>query len=349
MLCRSISVAIFVLAALPDDAATLKGVIRANEMRGEPMANVPVAADGANPTISDSFGKFTLEFPRRNPGDPVEVIPKREGYLAVNDVQLELALPADSDVKTLTIILCREEIREEMARLFYRLKSNEAIETTYQKELKVLEDEHRADATALANLQKERDQAKAAAEKSAEMLASAKPGQDFELYKKAMRLFLDNKLEEAIATLSDDNLRPLEEEADKAIEKVTQARLLKARLFTLNFRFEEALKSCETALRYINRESNPQLWAETEVDVGINHGELGIRVEGKAGNEHLAAAVTAYRSALEVYTREQLPQEWATTQMNLATALQEQGIRTGGPKAGELLAQAVAACRRTGR
>src|ERR1700758_3130986 len=110
MLCCSISVAIFVFAALRADAATLKGVIRANEMRGEPMANVPVAAEGANPTTSDSFGKFTLEFPQKNPGDPVEVIPKREGYLPVNDVQLELALPADSDVKTLTIILCREEV-----------------------------------------------------------------------------------------------------------------------------------------------------------------------------------------------------------------------------------------------
>ena len=28
---------------------------------------------------------------------------------------------------------------------------------------------------------------------------------------------------------------------------------------------------------------------------------------GKAGNEHLAAAVTAFRSALEIYTQEQLP------------------------------------------
>jgi hypothetical protein len=54
---------------------------------------------------------------------------------------------------------------------------------------------------------------------------------------------------------------------------------LKAHLFTLKLRFEEAEKAYETALHYINRETNPQLWAETEVDVGITHRELGIRVE----------------------------------------------------------------------
>jgi hypothetical protein len=94
-----------------------------------------------------------------------------------------------------------------------------------------------------------------------------------------------------------------------------------------------------------NRETQPQLWAETEVDMGITDDELGIRVEGKAGNEHLAAAVIAYRSALEVYTREQLPQDWAGTQNDLGAALRDQAARTEGTKGAELLAQAVSACR----
>jgi tetratricopeptide (TPR) repeat protein len=168
MLCRSVSVAIFVFAVLRADAAALKGMICANEMRGEPMANVPVAADGANATTSDSFGKFTLEFPRKNPGDPVEVIPKWEGYLPVNDVQLQLELPARAEDKLLTIILCRESDREEMARRFYRLKSFDAVEETYRKRVKELEDRQQGTAPALAKLQQERDQAKAIAEKASE-------------------------------------------------------------------------------------------------------------------------------------------------------------------------------------
>jgi hypothetical protein len=72
-------------------------------------------------------------------------------------------------------------------------------------------------------------------------------------------------------------------QAEKALTDAIQSCRLKANLFTLKFRFEEAEKAYETQLGYINRESNPQLWAETEVDVGITHAELGIRVEGKAG------------------------------------------------------------------
>ena len=92
---------------------------------------------------------------------------------------------------------------------------------------------------------------------------------------------------------------------------------MKARLFSLQFRFEEALKAYESALAHIKREKDPQLWAETEVAVGTTHDELGTRVEGQAAKEHLAAAVAAYRSALEIYTRQELPQQWATTQNNL--------------------------------
>jgi hypothetical protein len=132
--------------------------------------------------------------------------------------------------------------------------------------------------------------------------------------------------------LDDDKLRQAAERAQKALTDAIQGWRLKANLFELKFRFEEAEKAYETALGYINRESNPQLWAETEVDAGFTHYELGIRVEGKAGNEHLVGAVIAYRSALEVYTREQLAQDWATTQNNLGNALWAQAGRTEGTK-----------------
>jgi hypothetical protein len=54
----------------------------------------------------------------------------------VNDLQLDLALPADPDAGPPQIILCKEADREEMARRFYRLKSFEVIEETYQRQVK---------------------------------------------------------------------------------------------------------------------------------------------------------------------------------------------------------------------
>ena len=237
---RFIILAVVLLAAFPVKATVLKGLIRANEVGGPPLANVRVVADGANPATTEDLGRFSLEFPRKSPGEPVEVIVRQAGYVVVNDVQLQLTLPARAEDKLLTIILCKEENREEMARRFYRLKSNEAIEATYQQKLKALEEAHRAEAAALARLQKERDQAKAAAEKAAEELAKAQPGQGTELYKQAQRLFLGGKVEEAIQLLEDEKLRQAVAQAKQAIEDAVQGWLLKAQLLALKFRFEEA-------------------------------------------------------------------------------------------------------------
>jgi hypothetical protein len=76
---------------------------------------------------SDLSGKFTLEFPQRRIGDTVRIIVKKEGYVVVNDVQLETVLPVDADAAPLSVILAKEQGREEMARRFYRLKSSKGF------------------------------------------------------------------------------------------------------------------------------------------------------------------------------------------------------------------------------
>src|SRR6516164_6504593 len=319
--------------------AEIKGTVILNGEGGPGVANVQItdSAHTGGPWASDSDGGFTLDYPRRAPGEKVRLGVIKEGYVVVNWVQLDLALPKDPDANPLLIIICKEADREEMARRFYQLKGVEAIEATYQQKLKALEDENKSDATTIAKLQVERDQAKAGAEKAAAELAKNQPGQGSEMYQEAQRLFLDGKIEAAIALLDDDKLRQAAEQAQKAAEQAQKALIdairgwrLKANLFTLKFRFEEAEKAYETALQYIKRETQAQLWAETEDDLGNTHYELGIRLEGKASNEHLVAAVIAFRSALEVYTREQQPQGWAATQDNLGNALLQQGLQSEG-------------------
>src|SRR5260221_10493797 len=140
MYSRLSSIVLLALLAVPGYAATLKGVILTNGVGGAPMGNAEVGAvAGANQTVSDVGGRFTLEFPKKQPGDIVRVLVNQTGQVVVNDVQLELALPTDPDAKTLIIILCQEEVREEMARRFYRLKSFDGLEETYQKKVRELE------------------------------------------------------------------------------------------------------------------------------------------------------------------------------------------------------------------
>src|SRR6516165_656957 len=261
--------------------AQIKGTVILNGEGGAEVANIQItdSAHTANPTASDSDGGFTLDYPNRAAGERVRLGVIKDGYVVVNWVQLDLALPKDPNANPLQIIICKEADREEMARRFYQLKGNEAIEATYQQKLKALEEENKSDATTIAKLQEERDQAKAGAEKAAAELAKNQPGQGSEMYQEAQRLFLAGKIEAAIALLDDDKLRQSAEQAEKALTEAIQGWRLKASLFKLKFRSEAAEKAYDTALGYVNRESNPQLWAQTEVDVGITHYELGIRVE----------------------------------------------------------------------
>jgi len=228
--------------------AVLRGVVLSNELGGPPIGNVEVSAVGANPNNTDASGSFTFTFPSKKPGETVRLIVRKQGYVVVNEIQLEVTLPADPQERPAILLLCKEGDREEMARRFYRLKLVAGADETYKKEAQ------HADPAELGKLQQERDQAKKAADKRAEEFAKQEPGVGSELYRKAMRLFLDGKVDEALVTLSDEKLRELSKaakerkaEAGKTTEAI-QAWLLKAQLFTVQFRFDDAEKAYQEAI-----------------------------------------------------------------------------------------------------
>src|SRR6266478_2760989 len=228
--------------------AVLRGVVLSNELGGPPIGNVEVSAVGANPNNTDASGSFTFTFPSKKPGETVRLIVRKQGYVVVNEIQLEVTLPADPQERPAILLLCKEGDREEMARRFYRLKLVAGADETYKKEAQ------HADPAELGKLQQERDQAKKAADKRAEEFAKQEPGVGSELYRKAMRLFLDGKVDEALVTLSDEKLRELSKaakerkaEAGKTTEAI-QAWLLRAQLFTVQFRFDDAEKAYQEAI-----------------------------------------------------------------------------------------------------
>ena len=92
-----------------------------------------------------------------------------------------------------------------MARRFFRLRSLEAIETSY----KSLLERNKQDR---ARLQKERDEAVTAATRAADELAKVRPGQSSQLYEDAMRFIAEGKPDRAPRCLAkwpfSDNLKP---------------------------------------------------------------------------------------------------------------------------------------------
>src|SRR6516162_3991820 len=113
--------ALMLLTALRVTAAAppsiLKGVVIEDEAGGSGMDNVPVSVDeaAANSTVTKDGGKCAFTFPDKRVGEVVHGRVNREGYVVVNDVQLEVTLPANPDAKLFTVILCPKAEREKWA------------------------------------------------------------------------------------------------------------------------------------------------------------------------------------------------------------------------------------------
>src|SRR6266481_9015850 len=110
-----IILATVLVASKVEGNAGLRGVVLANELSGPPMGNAEVSAVAGNPNNTGADGKFTFTFPNRNPGNTVRLIVRKERYVVVNDIQLELTLPSDPEERPAIILLCKEWDREEMA------------------------------------------------------------------------------------------------------------------------------------------------------------------------------------------------------------------------------------------
>src|SRR6266566_8397649 len=333
-----IILAMVVVVSKIQAAAVLRGVVLSNELGGPPMGNIEVSALVGNTNNTDANGKFTFSFPNKKPGDTVRLIVRKEGYVVVNDIQLEWILPADPDERPLIILLCKEGDREEMARRFYKLKNLEAIDETYKKKRqdvqnasaaelaklrqerdqakaldekykKKLQDAQNASAAELAKLRQKRDQATEATDKGAEGLAKQKPGVGSELYRTTARLFLDGKVDRALVALSDEKLRELSKapketkvEAEKTTEEAIRAWLLKGQLLTVQFRFDDAEKAYQGAIE-TSPESFEANFAFAWFSQQLNHYDK---------------AMSAYGRCLELAKRNQNNGEIAMTLNNLA-------------------------------
>jgi hypothetical protein len=237
-------------------AAALKGVVRLNELGGAPIANAEITGPGALPQTSGDGGFFELNFPNSRPGDQVELTVQKKGLVPVHYIMLQAFLPADPEARTAEILLCKEGDREEMACRFFRLKFFGPLEKRYSERVRELEERYQADSTALAVLQRELAEAKAAAEKAAAELARMTPGPDSELYERALRLCLDGKIEAALGVLSERELEGRKLEAKRATvaakqraAQVAREYQLKGQLLALGFRFAEARKAYEEGWR----------------------------------------------------------------------------------------------------
>jgi hypothetical protein len=122
--CRLIILFLLIVVSEAEGGAVLRGVVLANEVGGQPMGNVAVGILVGNTNNTDANGKFAFSFPDKGPGDTVRLIVHKEGYVVVNDIQLELTLPSNPEERPAVILLCKEGDREDMALASTGLKAS---------------------------------------------------------------------------------------------------------------------------------------------------------------------------------------------------------------------------------
>lgn len=293
-------VGLLLLAAVPTlRAANLRGVILANEMGGAPLSNVEVSAvAGANASVTDDQGRFGLEFATRQPGDMVQLVVRKGGYVVINDFQLRMALPRDPDAEPVILLICKEDVREEQARRYYRLKSFEAIEAHYKKQLQELKARGEATAAELVKLQQERNQAEAVAEKAAAELARVTPTDTSEVYQQAMQLYFVGKAEEALQVLDFGKLRQAAEvaldeqtQAEARAFQAIQALCLRAQLQTLQADFTGSRSTYEKVVNLSKKSGRQLLTADSLSNLGYIR-----KITGQ-----LTLSTEAFQEALAIY------------------------------------------------
>lgn len=183
------------------DAAVLRGVVILNQLEGPGMAGVAVSADGAAPTITDSDGRFELEFPNRRPGDAVEIMVNKADYQVIHSILLQQMLPADPQAPRIKVLIAKEGDREAMAKQFFRLKGAEA-EKNYKRRLEELKNRNQIDSAVSTQLKENFEQVKRAPERAAEELTKRKSDSGSEMYKKALQLFVNGQFERSLEVLA---------------------------------------------------------------------------------------------------------------------------------------------------
>jgi tetratricopeptide (TPR) repeat protein len=293
--------ALMLLVSSPLAATTIKGVVKANEMGGSGVPNVAISAiEGTNPTVTASDGTFVLDFPRKQPGERVQLLVQMPGMVVVNDFELPLTLPKTPSDAPLTLLICRIADREEMRSRFYRLGSPSPIE---RKPPKVPREEQEA------------------AEKTAKTKVEVTSVKPSPAYRSHVVMALNNlgatyyrhgELDEALRIFKEalDNGRELAKQDSTYLPEVVETQNNIGNVLSDQNRSDEARKVYDEALA-VSRDlalPNPTMYLASVAITLKNIGSLAQKQnEDKAARKAFEEALAKYRTLAQSNPETYLP------------------------------------------
>ena len=247
----------------------LKGQVTLREKRGKAVEHAQISATKgkANPQPTNSDGLFELTFLDKQPGENVEFACVKSGFEVANKLDLEQRLSAHPDDDMARIVVCPSAEFMPCATAYYetvfgniieqsRKAEREKIEQEYDEELRDAEERLKdkdelvkakqellnVQNARIAELEKQNEGLQAQSTEWAKQFAEYDPTvESNDVYKEALRLFQENKLDDADALLDEVNIeKRRQEKVKQAFLEEAKEYMLKAKIKIAKFDFANA-------------------------------------------------------------------------------------------------------------
>lgn len=255
----------------------VKGVVTEQNSGGKMLSGVQIKPLSGIPEVSDNAGLFQLTFADKKPGDRIYVEVNKKGYELVNrKAILDDWLIAKDPKERAKVVMCPEGMVAKNMAKYYQI-SEKALTKGYREKIDALMAER---TQSVIDAKQYAEQAKLLEEqfnnqrKELEELAEKFARENFDdftgVQKQAADAFMSGNIEEALRILGTVNSeeeiaramhqkekgeklvaegKQMQEEADSIIQQNIRKLMFQADLYKTTFRFDDAKKAYDIALR----------------------------------------------------------------------------------------------------
>ena len=268
-ICLSILIGFSTISLFAQAPLIQNGLVREQNSGKKPIAGVQIVFSQAVPATSDQAGKFRLAFAGIKAGDLVFMteITKR-GYELVNKKELEVIKIGSTNNLDVDIILAKEGTVNAAKKEYYGVSDKALLAGFNAQKQKIQKQIQNAELTQqdyldkLEDLQKQYERQKMSLDVLSEKFARVNFDDVSEVYKEALLLFKDGKIDEAIQKLegadfmtrsnkhieerkrlatATDSLSNQKTDNNKGIQEDIQALLQQAQIYVLKGQDSEAV------------------------------------------------------------------------------------------------------------
>lgn len=209
------------------------------------IENVRYRVQGYSDSKTDDFGLFKIHLPGTKRGSLVNLNIQKEGYVVINREALKPRVPAN-DSETLDIYMCPVSKRNELALKHYKIKVNRTINVNFDKAAE--EFASKVNYKALAELYEKKEVAEKMADSLAARLARFDPEKASEELTRAMQLYEEGKINEALNLINADEIVARILERKNANQRDLDALLKAADMALTDLQFDKAQTYFEKAV-----------------------------------------------------------------------------------------------------